>query len=133
MTRNDKRQIEHLITLFNQNSLGGKAELLSDILHADVVFVAPDLQNKLIGKVACLQSIVDYQSQARTLEFEVEKRDITIWDTTANVMMTYRVKYEYQEKIWYERGQESWILTQDEHQWKICWRAVLRSQAINDQ
>ena len=121
--------IEQIVDDFNSGWTAGNFEVIDTILHDEVVFVAPDLKTKLSGKPACLQSIKDYVSSAKTKVFEVKEKDIQIWNQTAVISIDYYIEYEMNDESYRERGLEFWTLEKAD-KWQMVWLAMVKNEVL---
>ena len=127
----NKNQIESFIEDFSHYSLNGNIDALSLMLHEQSVFVAPDLKTKIKTRKHCLRTIKDYSEQAKTHVYDIINIDIFIWGKSANVMLDYYVEYELNNTYYKENGVESWILVNENDQWLMAWRALIKNRRIS--
>lgn len=125
-----RNQIEDFIDCFNSGWTQGKIEDLIPCLHEEVVFIAPDLETEITGKVACLQSIKDYVNNAKTEVFEVTNTEIHTWHQTAVISITYYIEYVMSNKTYKENGKEFWTLSRQNDSWQMVWRAMVENKNI---
>ena len=123
-------KVHLFIDRFNTAWIEDEIQNLETLLHENVIFIAPDLKTKISGRKACLQSICDYVSKAKTMVFEVKRKEIDIWDHTAIVSITYYIEYSFDTQFFKETGTEFWTLILQNGQWKLIWRVIAQNEKI---
>lgn len=123
--KNDEQAIRELIATFNTAWQSGRLDIAAPLLDPEVVFVAPGLEQELVGREACLVSLEDYGKHAQTLVFDPEPAHIRIWGDTCNAIFTYAIVYQVGQAIHQEQGQEVWTLRKTDGKWVLVWRALV--------
>ncbi len=126
----DMQELESFIQDFNSYSLAGERDKVESMLQKDVVFFNQVGSNRLVGREACLETIDEYGKSAKTHSFEILKREINVWDSTAIIEMEYEVIYEYMNKNHHEKGKEIWTLIQTNDQWQMIYRHFVSSETV---
>ncbi len=122
--------IDNFITRFNEGWTQGQFDIIMPLLDDQIIFMAPDLQTEIKGKVSCVNTIKEYVSQAVTHLFEVTGKTIHIWDQSAVVVMDYYVEYEMNNQYYKEKGKEFWMLNRKDNQWKMIWRVMVENERV---
>lgn len=116
---------------FNASWMKLNVEALKAMLHPEVIFVSGErIDQEIKGRDACLSSIQEFTSQAKTHSFKVLDTQVSIWQQTANLRFDYAVVYEMEEQTFEEGGAELWTLSKKEGKWKLCWRGLLLTEAM---
>jgi hypothetical protein len=121
-------QIQDFITVFNSAWMERDFEKLSFLLHPNVIFTSPDFQTELKGSEECVQSIMEYMNIATTKSFSVKNIKIDSWNSSASVILEYEMEYSIEKQVFCETGTELWILTQQEKEWKLVRRYLLKNE-----
>lgn len=116
---------------FNDAWLQGDYQSLESLLHDDVIFLAPDLKTKVLGRTKCIQSLKDYVNNSSTNVFELRKKDIKVWADTAVILIEYLVEYDFDLDHYKEIGTENWVLKHHHSKWELIWRAIISIKPVN--
>jgi hypothetical protein len=125
-----QQQIEAFVNVFNEASLYGDLEALEGAVHEEVIFVYGGFESEIVGKKACLQSIQEYWSVAKTLSFEMQSLKYWEWEGSIQVKFDYEVSYQMEENAHRERGTEIWTVVKVDSQWKLLWRALIFNESV---
>jgi len=95
---------------------------VAPLFHAHAVMVAPAMKARLHGRDAMVESYLDYCRQAKTHAFEELDHAIDVFGDTAVVTYRFRVRYELDETVHDEVGQEVLVLIHEDDRWQVVWR-----------
>ena len=123
-------QLETFIEAFNRAWTDGKVQDMEPLLDEGVVFLSPDMETKVIGRTACLETIRAYAKNATTKSFEVKHNDIHTWNETAVITIDYVIAYEMGHIVYNELGKELWTLKKQAGKWVLIWRALIKSEPL---
>ena len=128
MEQNDQEEILSLLSRISEAWLEGRTEGLNDCFHNDVVIKGPQLQEMARGREACVKSYEDFIRLAKVREFKASEPVIDVFGAVAVASCTWKINYRMNDRDFRESGRDVLVLTHQEGEWKVVWRAVLSSQ-----
>lgn len=118
-------EIQAIVHRLNDAWLNGRVEELAALFHPGVVVVAPGLAQRVAGREACVQSYVDFVSQAVVHRFEAEPAQVDVLGPAAVAVCPYAIEYEIGGKRWRGAGHDLLVLVDGDQGWTIAWRLLL--------
>jgi ketosteroid isomerase-like protein len=114
-----------VVTAVNQAWRDGRFEELGSLFHPDAVIVGPDLTPVARGRDACVQSYAEFSAAATVHEFDETWVRLHEYGNAAVVGYEYRIRYEFKDGAYDERGREVILLVRRDETWQVAWRLVL--------
>jgi hypothetical protein len=123
MSKSASQDLSEQVKAYDRCWVEGRPADLRPFLHPDVVFTGPKFERLLRGADACVQSYVDFLSQAKVHGFTASDYVIDVIATTA--VMTYRwtIDYEFGGARSVEHGQDLHVWIHEMDRWLIAWRS----------
>jgi len=125
----DEQLIRELIDYMNNAWLQGAIEELPAALdacfHDQMVIRGADLQIASAGKDACIQSYLDFVSQAAIRECTLEEPTIDLAGDSAVAVYSWDMTYDMAGQTYEESGTDVLMLARVLGRWLITWRAML--------
>lgn len=118
-------EIQDLVRRLNAAWVEGRPEDLGKLFHSDMVLVAPDFVQRLVGREACVQSYQAFLSQAVVHRFELQQADVDVFGATAVASCPYTIEYEIGGKRWRGSGRDLLVLVQSAGSWSVVWRTLV--------
>jgi len=129
----DEQQIRELIDYMNNAWLQGAIEELPAALdtcfHDQMTIRGADLQIASAGKDACIQSYLDFVSQAAIRECTLEEPSIDLAGDSAVAVYSWDMTYDMDGQTYEESGTDVLMLARVLGRWLITWRAMLPNTA----
>ncbi|NGP76555.1 nuclear transport factor 2 family protein [Balneolaceae bacterium YR4-1] len=119
---NHIRDIEQFIDRMNDDWLNDRTENLSRYFHKQVVMIQPGTQKKIVGREAMVDSYQEFIEEADVSDFRIKDLRIDVFENTAIVLYTFRIKYKVETTNYDEGGVEILVLNLHNEHWQIVWR-----------
>jgi ketosteroid isomerase-like protein len=127
----DEQEIRDLIRNMNDAWLTGPVEeipaRLDACFHDDIVIRGADLTVSGRGKAACIQSYVDFVSEAAIRECTLEDPEIDLAGDTAAAVYSWEMTYDLDGQEYSEAGADLLMLARSGGRWLVTWRVMLPS------
>jgi ketosteroid isomerase-like protein len=120
----ERNAIVHVVNKINESWLAKNYNGIGSCLDDNVIMAAPGSTNRIKGREAYVQSYRDYDTVAKTLQFNIEEPQIDIIGDTAVTICPFDVTYELKGKIYHERGSDILILVRKNSDWRVVWRTM---------
>jgi ketosteroid isomerase-like protein len=130
LEQNDHEKIRSLVARMNVAWLKRDIERLNDCFHNDVVIKGPNFQEMARGREACVKSYEDFIGLATVKEFKASEPVIDLFGGTAVASVPWAISYRMNDQDYDESGHDLLVLTREEGQWRVIWRAVVPSQKV---
>ena len=123
MPRSAVQELSERIQAYDRCWVEGRPADARAFLHPDAVFTGPNFERLVRGADACVQSYVNFLSQAKVHGFTASDYVIDVIETTA--VMTYRwtIDYEFDGERSVDRGQDLLVWIREPDRWLIAWRS----------
>jgi len=127
----EAEQLWERVRASNAAWLRGEPRDVADLYADDAVLITPDLR-RVEGRVAIVQSYVDYVSQVRTDHFRELGHSVELRGDVAVLTYTFDVRYEVEESVYQEQGQEVVVFARRGERLVAIWRTqiTLRSREL---
>lgn len=119
---NQTRDIEQLINRMNDDWVNDRTENLSRYFHKQVVMIQPGTHKKIIGREEMVDSYREFIEEAEVSDFRMKDLRIDVFEHTAVVLYTFRIKYRVESTNYDEGGVEILVLNYHNDNWQIVWR-----------
>lgn len=119
------REIESLVERLNDSWLNDKLENMDMFFHKQVVMLQPGTNKKVIGREALIDSYREFVESSEVSDFRTKDLAIDVFEDTAVVFYTFRIKYRVETTNYDEDGSEILILHRHNDRWLIVWRTQL--------
>lgn len=116
------REIESLVERLNDSWLNDKLENMDMFFHKQVVMLQPGTNKKVIGREALIDSYREFVESSEVSDFRTKDLAIDVFEDTAVVFYTFRIKYRVETTNYDEEGSEILILHRHNERWLIVWR-----------
>ncbi|MCI0442562.1 nuclear transport factor 2 family protein [bacterium] len=120
----DPESVLRVVNKINESWLAKNYDEIGSCLDDSVIIAAPGSNNRIKGREAYVQSYRDYDTVAKTLQFNTEEPQIDIIGDTAVAICPFDITYELKDKIYHERGSEILILVRKNSEWRVVWRTM---------
>lgn len=123
MPKNAVQELSERIQAYDRCWVEGRPADARTFLHPDAVFTGPNFERLVRGADACVQSYVNFLSQAKVHGFTASDYVIDVIEATA--VMTYRwtIDYEFNGERSLDRGQDLLVWIREPDRWLIAWRS----------
>lgn len=119
------KEIEGFIEGLNDCWLNDKLENMEMFFHKQVVLLQPGTNKKVIGREAMIESYRDFVESSEVSDFRTKDLTIDVFEDTAIVFYTFRIKYRVETTNYDEDGSEILILHRHNERWLIVWRTQM--------
>lgn len=119
------REIESFVERLNDSWLNDKLENMDMFFHKQVVMLQPGTNKKVIGREAMIDSYREFVESSEVTDFRTKDLAIDVFEDTAVVFFTFRIKYRVETTNYDEDGSEILILHRHNDRWLIVWRTQL--------
>lgn len=129
--REIRREILKFLRKVETAWLGGRFEELRECFREDAVLLGADLEQRLEGRDAIVDSYVQFLREARVLAFESEAPIVDVLGDSAVTVTPWAVRYEREGTIYEETGGDLLVLARDGEGWRVAWRTLLPRQGAD--
>jgi hypothetical protein len=123
--RETRREILKFLRRVETAWLGGHFDELKSCFREDAVLLGADLEQRLEGSDAIVDSYAQFLREARLLSFESEAPIVDVIGDSAVTVTPWAVRYEREGTIYEEVGGDLLVLARDPEGWKVAWRTLL--------
>ena len=116
------KEIENLVNRLNDDWLNDRIENLDQYFHKQVVMIEPGTHKKITGREAMIDSYSGFVEEAEVSDFRVKDFRIDVFEETAIVLYTFRIKYRIETTNYDENGLEILVFNRHNDKWQIVWR-----------
>jgi ketosteroid isomerase-like protein len=116
------REIESFVERLNDSWLNDKLENMDMFFHKQVVMLQPGTNKKVIGREAMIDSYREFVESSEVSDFRTKDLAIDVFEDTAVVFYTFRIKYRVETTNYDEDGSETLVLHRHNDRWLIVWR-----------
>ncbi len=104
----------------------GDSEALEPLFHPDAVIVQPGFQQRCEGRMACVQSYLDFAAVATVDRLDQFDVDVHVAGDTAVVTYGFRILYTIEDERRFDQGVDVYVLGRgpDRH-WRVTWRTLI--------
>lgn len=120
----DETAVREVVAAISAAWRESRLDDLADLLHPEVVFVAPGFADRLEGREACVDSYRAFLSGSTILEYEEGDPAIHVVADTAVSTARYRIAWEAGGVTDRETGHEVLVLARDAAGWRVVWRTL---------
>ena len=124
--------VKQLVRDMNAAWIEGRVEELGRFFAPDVVFVAPDGNNRITGREAAVESFRQYTEQAVTHRFDEVDLQVDVTGAIAVASLRFNVRYEFAGAMYEETGRDILVLASPETGWHIAWRTQITGEVKNE-
>lgn len=100
----------------------GRPRDVAPLFHADAVAVFLAADHRLVGRDAIVESYVQYVERAKTHAFVEHEHAIDVFGDTAVVNYRFSVRYETDDGVQDDVGQELLVFVRRAGAWGVVWR-----------
>jgi ketosteroid isomerase-like protein len=124
---NDQAQsaVRELLQRLTAAWRSGRFEELDEILHEDVVFVAPGFAGRIGGRKECVATYRQFSEAAQIMEYVEEPPAIEAWANTAVATCGFEMSWEMDGESHRETGHDILVLELLDGRWQIVWRTLV--------
>ncbi len=122
-------RIWQVVQRHNRASRDADVDTLRLLTHPRLVMVPPGGQQRACGQDAYVESVAEFASRGRVLDYQEHDHIIDLFDDTAMVSYRYTSVWESGGKRIEESGQDLMILLRREDEWLIAWRTLMPDPA----
>lgn len=122
---NTQADIQQLVRKINNAWVNDQIDQLSQYFHPDMVILASDFQQKLVGREACIQSYRDFINHATIEDFQTAEASVELHDQTAVAAYSFEITYKMDDEISQEQGREILVFVREAGRWQLLWRTVI--------
>ncbi|MGM0588739.1 MAG: YybH family protein [Bacteroidota bacterium] len=119
------KRIEVLVEGLNQLWIQEKFDELGNYFHNKAVMIKPGSLDTITGRSAIVESYEEFMSEAEVSDFKIADMDIHVFEHTAIVIYTFRIRYQVETTRYDEKGTETLVFNRHDDQWQIVWRNQL--------
>lgn len=130
--REIRREILKFLRRVETAWLGGRFDELRDCFRENAVLLGGDLEHRLEGRDAIVESYAQFLREARLLAFESEAPIVDVIGDAAVTVTPWEVRYEREGTIHEETGGDLLILVRENGDWKVAWRTLLPREEVSD-
>ena len=130
--REIRREILKFLRKVETAWLGGRFDELRSCFREDAVLLGADLENRLEGREAIVDSYAEFLREARVLSFASEAPIVDVIGDSAVTVTPWSVRYEREGTIFDETGGDLLVLARDPEGWKVAWRTLLPREGATD-
>jgi hypothetical protein len=130
--RETRREILKFLRKVETAWLGGRFDELRSCFREDAVLLGADLEQRLEGRDAIVDSYAQFLREARVLAFDSEAPIVDVIGDAAVTVTPWAVRYEREGTIYDETGGDLLVLARDEEGWKVAWRTLLPREVGSD-
>lgn len=123
--RETRREILKFLRQVETAWLAGRFDELRGCFREDAVLLGGDLEHRLEGREAIVDSYAQFLREARLLAFESEAPIVDVIGDSAVTVTPWVVRYEREGTIHEETGGDLLVLARDSEGWKVAWRTLL--------
>lgn len=116
------KEIENLVNRLNDDWLNDRIENLDQYFHKQVVMIQPGTHKKITGREAMIDSYSGFVEEAEVGDFRIKDFRIDVFEETAIVLYTFRIKYRIETTNYDENGLEILVFNRHNDKWQIVWR-----------
>lgn len=116
------KEIENLVNRLNDDWLNDRIENLDQYFHKQVVMIQPGTHKKITGREAMIDSYSGFVEEAKVSDFRIKDFRIDVFEETAIVLYTFRIKYKIETTNYDENGLEILVFNRHNDKWQIVWR-----------
>lgn len=116
------KDIERLVEQLNDAWLNDQIEDMETLFHKQVVMIEPGIHRKITGREVMINSYREFIDSAEIIDFKIKDTYIDLFETTAVVLYTFRIKYRVETTNYDETGTEILVFNRHNNDWKIVWR-----------
>lgn len=128
MLEQDQSVIAGMLAQVTAAWRSGAFEALAPLLHEHMVIAAPGvLEERVIGRDACIEVYRDFYDAASITAFEEETPFIAVWGHTAVASRTWAMTWDDAEGPHAATGQDVYALSRLEGEWRIVGRMLLET------
>ena len=125
--QDDREKIHKVMKAINAAWTKGRPEEIAMYFHDDIVIAHPNFSGRGEGKEVCVQSFVDFVSNAEILNYQESEYSIDIWGDTAVVTYSYQFEWEMNQEKHNEKGNNLYVFSRDNEEWRAVWRTIIPS------
>lgn len=130
--RETRREILKFLRQVETAWLAGRFEELRSCFREDAVLLGADLEHRLEGRDAIVDSYAQFLREARVLAFESEAPIVDVIGDAAVTVTPWAVRYEREGTIHEETGGDLLVLARDGEGWRVAWRTLLPREVASD-
>jgi uncharacterized protein (TIGR02246 family) len=120
----DREAVRSLLRQINDAWRQGRPEELVEYFHPQIVLVHPGFSGRGEGRVACVQSYVDFLAAARVHEYTESDHQIDVWGDTAVATYRFVMAWEMGGQSYREAGHDLFVFSREDGRWLAVWRTL---------
>ena len=98
---------------------------MTALFHPDVVFVAPGLQARAVGRKACIDTYRRFAETADINAFHEPEPTIDLAGDTATAVQPWAMEWQHGDHAHRETGYDILVLTRRDGAWMVTWRTMV--------
>jgi ketosteroid isomerase-like protein len=128
----DHEAIRDAVRAINENWQAKRYDRIGPLLAEEAVVAHPGFGSRTRGRTAYLQSYLDYDRAATTVEFVSDEPQVDVVGDTAVAVCPFRIVYDIKGTRHRERGHDILVFSRSRGEWKVVWR-TMQTEPIAEQ
>ena len=120
-----QHEIWHILKEITDSWVQGRPQDLEKHFHSDVVFVAPGFEQRLEGRVACVDSFREFCATAAVHNYTTSSPALDVVAETAIATYAFEIEYGLGSESFSEAGRDMWVFVRDQDRWLAIWRTIV--------
>lgn len=119
-----EKAIRGIIRQINELWSSKRYDEIGQYLAAQVVTAPPELDQRIRGREAYVQSYREYDQTAATQDFLLGEPEVDVVGDVAVATYPFRVVYDLDGQTYWERGRELLVFSRSSGEWRVVWRTM---------
>ena len=122
------REIERVVEHLFENWMNKQFFKLDQYFHNHGVMIEPGTAKRLTGAEEIIENYRDFIEEAEIFDYSINELSVDLFDETAVVYLTYRIKYRVEQTNYDESNTDILVFRKHNRHWQIVWRTQLLGQ-----
>ena len=124
-TQNAKAEIAAAMNEINHAWRSGRLEALAPLLHDDVVFLGPNLQEFARGRAACVEGYREFVAHAKVHEYSESGLRVDLCGDVGVCCYRWTMTCERDGNTSREKGVDQFVFGRFQGRWLAVWRMLV--------
>lgn len=120
-----QKTIWQIVVYINHAWSKGQVGDLRNYLREDMVIVSPGLQDRLVGREACVNSYQEFRNQATIQSYQESDAAVDVFGNMAVATYRWEIEYDMAGQAYRETGGDLFVFVREGEGWQAVWRTLI--------
>ncbi len=120
-----QKTVWQIVVYINHAWSKGQVGDLRNYLREDMVIVTPGLQDRIVGREACVNSFQEFRNQATIHSYHESDAAVDVFGNMAVATYRWEIVYDMDGQSYQETGGDLFVFVREDAGWQAAWRTLI--------